>query len=215
MNSSLRIFLIALILVASSALKLQVPANAQITNTNSALNLACVGNNGPVTYSASGLPSGFNVQGSSIVYSGSAPVSGVYNVTASVTDSSGNRDESSFLVIINVQGASSVSTSGSSGSGQTISINLGSTTTSTSTSTSTTTSTSTPSISNLISQYATPSTSNTATVPIKSYPSVAVPTGPAPGGKVPNPEIVGILTNQAGKTNGPTTKLTDYDVKIT
>jgi hypothetical protein len=133
-----KILAIGLILILCSSVKLSIPSTLSIVNAKSALDLSCTQASGSVTYSVNGLPSGFILRGSSIVYTGNGKISGKYPIQVKVTDASGKTDSTSATLSINIDSTSgktvivngkNVDVSGStggiiSGGASTLSVNI-------------------------------------------------------------------------------------------
>ena len=101
---NLRVCLVTLLIIYSSSIKLSIPSNAQINDLNNYFSLACTQSSGPVTYSFQGLPTGFQIQGSQLVYGGTVALQGQFPVKITATDATGKTDQTIVLLSINLSG---------------------------------------------------------------------------------------------------------------
>jgi len=104
----MRLIFIAILLVTSLTIKLNVNTNTQIDDLNNFFTLACSQATNPISYSFQGLPQGFSLKDSQIFYTGSVGLQGTFPVKITATDAAGQTDTTIILLNVNLKGSGSI-----------------------------------------------------------------------------------------------------------
>lgn len=104
----MKAIIVALLLITTLSVKLDLSTNAVINDLNNFFTLSSQQAQGTVTYSCQGLPQGFVISGNQLTYTGNVGLQGQFPVRITATDSNGQTDTQVVLLNVNLSGKGSI-----------------------------------------------------------------------------------------------------------
>ena len=104
----MKAILIALLLVSAFSLQLNLSSNPTINDLTNFFTLSALQAQGSVTYACQGLPQGFIVNGSQLIYTGNVALQGQFPVKVTATDANGQTATQIILLSVNLSGKGAV-----------------------------------------------------------------------------------------------------------